>query len=181
MPAFDPALTPATGLGVIAETVRTWPGSVRSGHPHTSFAAVGARAAELMAGHEPECQLGERSPLVALELLDAKVLLLGAGFGSCTTFHLAEYRLPNPPMFEFGTAMNTSMGRQWIAYVDVATDSDDFEELGAAYEQAGAVTTGKVGEADCRLFPVRDAVRFAVGWLRENRSHPQGGAVALGG
>jgi aminoglycoside 3-N-acetyltransferase len=181
MPAYEASVTPSVGLGAITEMVRTWPGAVRSGHPHTSFAAVGANADVLMAGHELTCQLGERSPLAALERAEAKVLLLGVGFGSCTAFHLAEYRIPNPPMFEFGTAMHTAHGRRWITWVDVATNSDDFTDLGAAYEQASAVTVGKVGEADCRLFPVRDAVAFAVWWLAEHRSGAQGGAVAGGG
>jgi aminoglycoside 3-N-acetyltransferase len=181
LPAYDPAVTPSVGLGVITEMVRTWPGAARSGHPHTSFAAVGANAEVLMAGHELTSHLGERSPLAALERAAAKVLLLGAGFGSCTAFHLAEYRIPNPPTFEFGTAMHTAQGRRWVTWVDVATNSDDFDDLGAAYEASAVVTRGRVGEANCRLFPVRDAVAFAVGWLAERRSGTQGGAVAGGG
>ena len=62
MPAFDPAVTPSRGMGVIPEVVRTWPGAVRSDHPHTSFAAVGPAAAELMAGHRLDSELGEESP-----------------------------------------------------------------------------------------------------------------------
>jgi aminoglycoside 3-N-acetyltransferase len=170
MPAFDPAITPSDGIGVIPEVVRTWPGAVRSDHPHTSFAAVGPDAAMLMAGHRLDCQLGEHSPLAALERADATVLLLGAGFASCTTFHLAEYRVPDPPMTEFGGAVLTRSGRQWITYTDVDNDSDDFAELGAAYEQTGAVRRGQVGTADCALFTVRSAAEFAVGWLTSSRA-----------
>ena len=51
-PGFDPALTPASRwMGILAETVRNWPGSVRSSHPQVSFAAVGAQAVEVTAGH----------------------------------------------------------------------------------------------------------------------------------
>ncbi|HEV2781879.1 MAG TPA: AAC(3) family N-acetyltransferase [Actinophytocola sp.] len=169
MPAFDPAVTPSIGLGVLPELVRTWPGAVRSNHPHTSFAAVGPAAAELMAEHPLDCQLGERSPLAALERAGARVLLLGVGFDTCTAFHLAEYRIPDPPLFEYGTAVLTPSGRRWVTYTDVVTNSDDFDHLGAAFEQTRPVRHGKVGEASCRLFDVRPAVKFAAGWLAEHR------------
>ena len=49
-----------------------------------------------MDGHAPDCRLGERSPLARLEAGGARVLLLGAGYDTCTSFHLAEYRIPSP-------------------------------------------------------------------------------------
>jgi aminoglycoside 3-N-acetyltransferase len=168
MPAFDPAITPCTGIGVLAEAVRTWPGAVRSNHLHTSFAAVGAQAAALMATHELDSHLGEGSPLAALERVNARVLLLGVGFAVCTAFHLAEYRIPSPKV-EHSGAMLTAQGREWITYTDIATNSDDFDELGAAYEPTATLHRGKVGAADARLFPAAEAIAFAVDWLRTNR------------
>src|SRR5512139_282123 len=74
LPPYDPATSPSN-MGAIAECVRTWPGARRSGHPQTSFAAVGPTASFVTDGHELESPLGEQSPLARLEDLDARVLL----------------------------------------------------------------------------------------------------------
>lgn len=43
---FDPATSPSVGMGAIAATFRTWPGTRRSDHPATSICLHGVDAAE---------------------------------------------------------------------------------------------------------------------------------------
>ncbi|MCB5169887.1 AAC(3) family N-acetyltransferase [Streptomyces bambusae] len=163
MPAFDRAVTPAPTMGVLAETARQAPGALRSGHPQTSFAALGPAAGRITVGHRPDCHLGEDSPLARLYELDARVLLLGVGFDRCTAFHLAEYRVPAPPRRTYRCVVVQKGVRRWWEYEDVALDDSDFAAVGADFAGPGGapVRTGTVGSADCRLFSFRDAVDFA--------------------
>jgi aminoglycoside 3-N-acetyltransferase len=170
LPGYDPATTPSEGVGVVAEQVRTWPGAARSGHPQSSFAAVGAHAATLMADHRLDCHLGEASPLAKLAAGGARVLLLGVGYHRVTAFHLAEYRQPDPPYREYACAVATPDGRRWLAYRDVGLDDSDFGRLGEDFERdTGVVRHGRVGSAPTRLFPVATAVDYAQWWIAANR------------
>jgi aminoglycoside 3-N-acetyltransferase len=183
MPAFDPARTPSEHVGRLAERVRLTAGARRSGHPQTSFAALGPRAAGLVARHDEHDHLGERSPLSPLYDADASVVLIGVGYAVCSAFHLAEYRIQDPPRRDYSCVVGRGGAAQWITYEDVALDDGDFAALGAAFERAagaGALQDGdrlvqrpvgqaSVGDAPSRLLALRDAVDFAVGWLSENR------------
>jgi aminoglycoside 3-N-acetyltransferase len=173
-PAYDPALTPSRGMGVLPEQVRTWPGAHRSSHPTTSFAALGARATEVVAIHDLDSQCGERSPLATLERLGAQVLLLGTGWGTTTCFHLAEYRVPGAAKrTSFSGAVRTPHGgREWATWTDLDVDDEDFEQIGAHLETLDLVRTGQVGDATSRLFDLTAGVAAAAAWLAENRVRP---------
>ena len=170
LPAFQPEMSPSQGMGVIAELVRTWPGAHRSAHPQTSFAGVGPRAGSLLAGHALESPLGEQSPLARLEECDARVLLLGVGMNRATAFHLAEYRVPGAPRRMNSCAVLNGTERVWTSYPGIVLDDSDFHQLGKAFEtETRDVVSGMIGAATCRLFEIRQAVRFACQWLRRNR------------
>ncbi|MFF0080625.1 AAC(3) family N-acetyltransferase [Streptomyces canus] len=153
-PASARCTAPGFGVGVLAETVRNRPAALRSAHPRSAFTALGAQADHITSDHSLDCSLGKASPLGRLEELDARVLLMGVGFEACTAFHLAEYRIPS-----------RLAGPHECA--EVLLDTSSFAAVGAAYEATGAVRSGRVGLARCRLFDLADAVAFAVGRLAD--------------
>jgi aminoglycoside 3-N-acetyltransferase len=169
MPAFDKHTTPS-GMGAIAEALRTTVGAVRSDHPQSSFAAIGPKASLLMADHQLESHLGEQSPLAKLYDRHAQVLMIGVGYGYCTAMHLAEYRYTDSPPRQTYTCVVTTDGKRgWIGYHDVVLADNDFEEIGKSLAEEIAVREGYAGQAECRLMPVRDTVDFAVKWMAKYR------------
>ncbi|MGX7674968.1 aminoglycoside N(3)-acetyltransferase [Plantactinospora sp. DSM 117369] len=175
MPGFDPATTPSGGMGVFAEHLRRQPGAARSGHPITSFAALGRRAVEFTQTHDLDCHLGERSPLGRLYDAGAAVLLLGVGYDRCTALHLAEYR-PDarrpagpPPERVYRCYVLANGRRERCDFRAPVLDMSDFPRIGAAIETSLPVGRGPVGAAAARLLDLRATVDFATSWMAEHR------------
>jgi len=170
MPAFDVNLTSTRGMGKIAEVFRTLPQSIRSNHPQSSFAATGKYAKDITKDHQLTPQFGMNSPLDKMYELNTKVVLLGVGYDSCTSFHLAEALTDSMPKKRMGAAILEDNKRVWKWFEDFAYDSDeDFEQIGKAFDDTGNVITGNVGNAECRMFDMKTGIDFAQDWLVKNR------------
>jgi aminoglycoside 3-N-acetyltransferase len=115
--------------------------------------------------HALAYSLGEESPLARIYELDGTVLLLGVGYDSNTSFHLAEYRIPMQRQIVAGAPIREHGQRVWQWYPDIDLDTEPFEAIGAAFEQHGDVKHGHVGLAHARVFAQRAAVDHAQQWL----------------
>lgn len=171
LPGFDSARTPSYGMGAFAEHVRRHRLAVRSPHPQASFSALGPAAAELMAVHDMDCHLGERSPLAALYDAGALILLLGVGYDKCTAMHLAEYRLAVPPPSKAYRCFVMEAGHR-VQHDFTAPDLDEspFAEIGRQLDPEPFVRRGRVGGAMARIIPMHNLVEFAIDWLGVHRS-----------
>ena len=175
MPAYDPDLTPARSMGIIAETFRNQNGALRSAHPQHSFCAVGPRASFITDGHTLEFGMGERSPLARIYELDGHVLLLGVDHSRNTSMHLAEYRASYPSrcVVEEGAPLSAAgASGKWTTFEDINLDSSDFGRIGEDLlrsQGGGGVSRGEVGQAHSQLMRQRDVVDYTVEWLGKNR------------
>ena len=167
LPIFDRETTP-TAMGAIAESFRTWPGTLRSDHPLESVCARGPMASRITCDHRLEFSEGEGTPFGRLHDLDSTILLLGVGFNRCTALHFAESLVARRRTMTVRFPMLEDGRRIWREVTNVADDNDThFPRVGDRYRSAGQVREASIGEARSILFPMRDLVAFALTYFEE--------------
>ena len=172
MPPFNPLTTQTAGMGVIAETFRTFPNTLRSNHPQTSFCANGKYARKITEEHILTPQFGMNTPLGKLYNLKTKVLLLGVYWNVCSCLHLSQILSGLYPYNdENGTAVIKDGKREWIIYNDIDHwDTSYFGRIGENFEESHSIKKGKIGQAECKVFELTDMVDFGVNWIKKAKN-----------
>ncbi len=170
-PAYDKEVTPAIGMGVVAEMFRKWPGAKRSDHPARSVAAVGKYAEYLTKDHDLSNIFGDDSPVGKLYELDGYVLLIGVGYDKNTSLHLSEYRanFPGKKFTNESSAISINGERKWITYKTQEVNDEDFIKLGSEYDNEKNIVIHEVGNAKVRFMKQRSLVDWTVEWMEKNR------------
>lgn len=169
--AFDPKETPSR-VGAITDRLWRREGAHRSAHPTHCIAAIGRRAAELVAGHEATSTFGRDGPYGRYVAWGAKILFLGVSNRSNTTLHAVEDWLDMPYLQVEQALVKGPDGKPRVVDVTKSPTGDrDFYSKNSKVERlldrSGIITRGKVGAADSFWMPSQEMVDVVVKGIYE--------------
>lgn len=152
---FTADLPAAQPMGAVAEALRKRPGAVRSGHPLSSFAAIGADAQRYVAYHAWDDPF---APIARMLADDGWVLHLGTDLTSCTTIHHGEQRAGRRMFVRWA-----AVAGQGVRRVRVGGCSAGFGALEGRIADVRETTIGRARVGMMSMRAVVDAVVRAVG------------------
>ena len=187
IPVFDKRIARAArDHGILAETLRTWPGAARSDHPDASVVAIGPRAEWLCADHPLQFGYGEGSPFAKLLELGATILMLGAPLDTITLLHHAEdaAHIPGKRTIRYRRKLLRDGISTWVEIAEFDTSrpivdglpDDVFACIAADYLASGRGSRGYVGAAKSVLVDARGLHGFTVQWLEKWAGTARAGA-----
>ncbi len=150
-----------SSVGWITEFFRLMPDTYRSDHCSHSVAARGREAREVTSDHRLRKGLrsrwdrghlgfafGDGSPMWKAYQRGGKILMLGVDYQSSTYVHIAESLYRSRNLDKEG-----QQGRHPVTHLT---------KVGEFWESVGEIKRGKVGEATCRMFRIREYVDTVV-------------------
>ena len=160
---FDPDETPSR-VGRITEALRRRPEARRSRHPTHSIAAIGSRAAELVAGHEHGSTFARDGPYGRYVAWGARILFLGVDLRVNTTTHAVEDWLDLPYMQNEVALVKGPDGRPVrVPVTKSPMGCRDFYRRGSKQDAAlfgsGIVGQGYIGPCQVLTMGARDCCR----------------------
>lgn len=179
IPVFDKRIAHAArDHGVLHETLRTWPGALRSDHPDAGVVAIGPMAAVITRNHQFQYGYGEGTPFERIVDRCGRVLIIGAPLDTITLLHHAEHKaqIPGKRVHRYRRLMPGLRGPEWIDFEEFDTrdpvcdwlPADCFERIARDALAEGIGQTGLVGDAASYLFDAPALVRFGVDWLERS-------------
>jgi aminoglycoside 3-N-acetyltransferase len=176
IPVFDKRIAQAArDHGVLHETLRTWPGALRSDHPDAGVVAIGRLAESIVATHPSQYGYGEGTPFERIVEAHGRVLMIGAPLDTITLLHYAEHKadLPAKRTQFYERLMPGPDGPNWVRFEEFDTRNpvseilpdDCFKRIATDYLANGRGLSGTVGLAESYLFDAPDLVDFAIRWL----------------
>ena len=148
--------------GIIPETFRKRKRAVRDEDPVHSLTAIGPRANEMIEDWD--------------RLLDADgfILLIGVGLSVCSAMHLAERQVQLPPhiqeAFEEPPELIEMYGPDlgWPEWDIGYGPYPDFSKMEKPCEDHGITKEVKIGEAEVKLFRLKELIDLYAEYLRKN-------------
>jgi len=173
-PFFDVMETPSE-CGIITETFRKMPGTLRSIHVVSSAAAAGKDAMDITRFHD-DTPCGFGTPYRKVIDYGGFCLFIGTGFGSNTLFHCAEEYV-NPFYLRYKTIENVRVKgydrkirihsfRRYDCYQTGIIRK--LEKMGQVFEQEGVLSRIRVGNSEITLIKASDNFRLCCGVLKNN-------------
>lgn len=168
---FDPENSPSE-VGIISETHRKRPGSIRSLRPVHCINAIGAKAEELTKDHD-KCatNCGEGSPYLKLRDMGGKIILLGVDFSRNTTLHAIEdimnavylinREIPAPKYME-------DYKHKTMTMVKFCPGHRNFISFTSVLRRAEAMTEVRIGNALAKIIDVRKMFELGQKLLTED-------------
>ena len=176
---FDPVLTSALPeVGILAEVMRTMPGTVVNDHPEGRFAARGRLAEELLRDLPWDDYYGPGSALARFVDRGGRVLRLGASPDTVTVLHYAEYLADVPDTVRVrrhrkvldpqGTrivVVECLDDENGIVPDDRQPQEDYFALILREYLATGRARSAMVGQAVAELVDAAGIVAFGARWM----------------
>jgi len=173
--AFNPGTSPSH-VGMLTEVFLHRPDSVRSLHPTHSVAAIGARAEELVRGHENVPALGEESPFHRLAQWGGWICYFGTNGNTLSLLHVAEAvaRVPylNAFRYEYYGWKNIALiersdsRMEEVPLTKTPGCSKHFHKFDPLAEEAGIMRKTQIYGSKVVLFKAKEALKLAVEKLR---------------
>jgi aminoglycoside 3-N-acetyltransferase len=176
VPVFDKRIAHAArDHGILHETLRTWPGALRSDHPDAGIVALGPLAEWITSDHPFQYGYGKSSPFEKALEAGVQVLMLGAPLDTVTLLHYAEHeaRIPDKRIHTYRRLMPGPNGPHWVAFEEFDTaepvndkfPANSFEQIVEAYLATGRGSRGSVGAAPSVLLDGPSLVAFGIEWM----------------